>query len=271
MNPKIKMMMSCSIRLCVQRIQIPLVLFFIWGCETNYTIDDTITDTHTGEPSTNQVGCANLQTDSDILVCNDFETGIAAQTELLHGTVLVEKENVFSGTQSMRAHTEEQNSWATLVYPFPPMNSGTIYFRTHIFIAENSILGTTKLINLSGNSSDEDEQTYGVDINFSSQKSLDIYLHGNFTRYESEPNMIPEGQWFCLTGRYSISAISGETSVWINNNLVVSTTASQDSVITGGVSEFRLGIGWTENGQDTATLLLDELLVATVPVNCFQD
>jgi len=230
------------------------------------SVDTATTDAPLTENSVSTVFCDNAS--GKLVVCDDFEQARPDAIATLNGDVSWVSEPVFDGTQSLLAQTMSAESWACMVYPFTAINSGTIYLSARFFIPADSVAGNITLLNLSGNVDEGSEQTFGVDINVSPERSVDIYIHGNYSRYESTENMVPTGQWFCLNGRYSISEVSGEASVWIDDNLVVSTTASEDAVITGGVSELRIGIGWTENGQDTATVYLDNLKLSTAPVFC---
>ena len=254
-----------------------LLVFFVvcdLACSTTVMIHDGETDTFEtvatdSQPSDNsdeQGFCAD--TASGLIVCDDFEQTSDASTATLNGNVSWVNDPVFEGEQALCAHTAAEQSWACMVYPFAAVNSGTIYLSARFFIPEDSVTGNITLLNLSGTVDASAERTFGVDVNVSPARSLDIYIHGNYSRYESGENLVPTGRWFCLNGRYSVSDVSGEASVWIDDNLVVSTTASQDAVITGGVSELRIGIGWTENGQETATVYLDNLKLSTSPVSC---
>jgi hypothetical protein len=200
------------------------------------------------------------------LVCQDFETELTASVETIDGEVTITQEPLFQGAGSLKTEVTKVAGYAHIVDRFAPIESGTIFFRAHLFVPIGNTVGTTKVINLSARGNPEIEQ--GVDINISGQRSIDIYQHGNASRFVSAPGMVPEGEWFCLRGSYTISDTAGTTSVWINDNLAVSTTASPESIINGGVSEFRTGIGWIEMGQETSVVYFDNVLVDTVPVQC---
>ncbi|MBN2339988.1 MAG: hypothetical protein JXR45_00790 [Deltaproteobacteria bacterium] len=236
------------------------------ACNTTVMIHDGENDSETGSESDTTPFCEDESTDA--LVCDDFEHPLSMPPEALNGTVTIVDDPTYGGNGALLTQTTAEESWAALVYPFTPIESGTIYMAAQLFIPQDTITGNITLVNLSGYVDETSENTFGVDINVSAQRSVDIYVHGNFTRYESNAAQVPEGQWFCLEGRYSISDVSGEASVWIDQNLVVSTTASQEAVITGGVSELRIGIGWTEGGQETATVIVDNILLSTQPVTC---
>lgn len=224
--------------------------------------EDGLSSDDTGIVSDN---CAPVGTSP--LVCHTFETGINAASILLYGQVTWVSTPVFMGQGAMESNTQQINGYAYIVDTFDPIETGTIYFRAFLFIPVGNSVGTTKVLNLSAGGNPEEEQ--GIDIDISAQRSIDIYQHGNAQRFVSAPDMVPEGAWFCLNGSYTISRTAGETSVWINDSLAVSTTAGADSIINGGVSEFRTGIGWTEAGQDTSVVYFDNVLVDTVPVSCW--
>lgn len=200
------------------------------------------------------------------LVCHDFETGITSASAILYGQVTAVTEPVFNGQAAMKSETHQINGYSYILDTFDPIESGTIFFRVHLYIPSGNTTGTTKVLNLSAGGNPEEEQ--GVDIDVSAQRSIDIYQHGNIARFVSASGMVPEGEWFCLSGSYAISDTAGATSVWINDSLAVSTTAGAAAIINGGVSEFRTGIGWTEAGQDTSVVYYDNLLVDTLPVAC---
>jgi hypothetical protein len=235
-------------------------VFFV-SCQNVITVADGKGATDT-QPTADD--CAPIGTNP--LVCENFETGINSPVEWYNGQVTLDTDQVYMGQSSMKAETLQISSFAFIVDTFNPIESGTIFFRVYLYIPPGNSQGTTKVLNLSAGGNPEEEQ--GVDIDVSANRSVDIYQHGNAVRFVSAPDMVPEGQWFCLKGSYTISDTAGTTSVWINSSLAVSTTASSDSIINGGVSEFRTGIGWTEAGQDTSLVYFDNVLVDTEPVEC---
>ncbi|MBN2528088.1 MAG: hypothetical protein JXR76_16980 [Deltaproteobacteria bacterium] len=243
------------------------------ACDTTFIIHDGETDSN----GNNSDDTATVAPDSeggfcdsaaaDVIVCDDFEQEHEG-AKTVNGKVSWVTDPSFEGEQALCSQTMAEQSWACMVYPFAAINRDTLYLSAHIFIPDDTITGNTTLVNLSGQVDESSEQTFGVDINVSPTRSLDIYVHGNYTRYTSGEKQVPTGRWFCLWGRYSISDVSGEASFWIDDNLVVSTTASKEAVITGGVSELRIGIGWTENGQEQATVYVDNLILRSSPTAC---
>lgn len=201
------------------------------------------------------------------LVCQDFETSLSP-FETVGGEISLETVTVYAGLASMKVFVSSETSYAEMTESFDPINSGTVYFRVFVFVPIGNTEGTTKLLNLSSQDPMQTDQDIGVDINISGQRSIDIYQHGNETRFASQNYVVPEGEWFCLKGSYIISETAGATTLWLNDQLAVSTTASAESIINGGVSEFRAGIGWIGTGQTSSTVYFDNILVATVPVGC---
>lgn len=97
----------------------------------------------------------------------------------------------YAGNGAFAAHTEVEQSWATLVYPFAATNEGTVYFAGWWFVPEDTISGTIKLINLAGYKTEAADENVGVDINVSADRILDMYVHGKYTRFESHENLVP--------------------------------------------------------------------------------
>ena len=246
----------------VRNIILGVSLVLTSACNTIFVVHDADTEV---EGNTDGSFCDNVP--DDVIICDDFEDeqGVA---DTQNGQVSWVDDPVFEGTQAMCAQTSAEESWACMAYPFTAVESGTIYFSARFFIPDDTVTGNITLVNLSGQVDEASEQTFGVDINVSALRSMDIYVHGNFTRYASDDDRVPTGRWFCLVGTYSISDVSGEASVWIDDNLVVSTTASEEAVVTGGVSELHVGIGWTEDGQETAVVYVDNLKMGTSPITC---
>jgi hypothetical protein len=202
------------------------------------------------------------------LVCQNFESGLTSRVETKSGEVALETSEIFAGAASMRAFSTGDDSFAEMVESFNSIDSGTVYFRVFLYIPVGNTVGTTKVLNLSSLDPVQSDEDIGVDINISAQRSIDIYQHGNAARFKSDPGMVPEGVWFCVKGSYMISETAGATSVWIDDRLAVSTTASADSIINGGIGEFRAGIGWIGDGQLSSTVYFDDILVAASPVEC---
>ncbi len=202
------------------------------------------------------------------LVCRNFETGLTSPLDVQGGEVTLENTQVFAGNASMKAVVSNESGYAEIVETFDPINSGTVYFRTYLFIPVGNTVGTTKILNLSSKEPLENDVDVGIDINISGQRSIDVFQHGNSIRFKSEDYMLPEGQWICLKGSYAISDTAGATTLWLGDSLAVSTTAGTAAVINGGISEFRVGIGWIGTGQTSSTLYFDNILAATAPVEC---
>jgi hypothetical protein len=203
------------------------------------------------------------------LVCQDFESGITSPVDIVQeGEATLETEQVFAGDASMKAIVSDESSYAEIVETFEPINSGVVYFRVYLYVPVGNTEGTTKILNLSSKDPQVDDVDLGIDINISGQRSLDVYQHGDGNRFKSEDYMLPEGQWVCLKGSYTISDTAGATILWLDDSLALSTTAGLDAVIAGGISEFRVGIGWIGTGQTSSTVYFDNILVATSPVEC---
>ncbi len=202
------------------------------------------------------------------LVCQNFESGLTSRVEVTSGEVTLETSEVFAGAASMRAASTGVDSYAEMVESFASIDSGTVYFRVFLYVPVGNTAGTTKVLNLSSSDPVQSDEDIGVDVNISAQRSIDIYQHRDAERFRSNPGMVPEGVWFCVKGSYVISETAGATSVWIDDRLAVSTTASADAIINGGVSEFRAGIGWVGDGQLSSTVYFDDILVAASPVEC---
>lgn len=231
----------------------------LWGgCQSVVFVDD-ISDNDVPQ-------CAPAGTSP--LVCENFESQIPASTQVRGGDIQLDESIVFNGESSLRCETEAIESYAFLSGRFTPIQQGTIYFRVHMFIPPDTITGTTKVLNLTSAFSTDIEAVQSIDINISAAYRFEIYQHGNQMRYQSESNLVPENRWFCLHGSYTTTETAGETSIWIDDFLAVSTPASAYANIIGGVSEIRTGIGWTEQGQTAAIYYFDDLLVDTVPVSC---
>ncbi len=228
--------------------------------------EDPQTDGSTDTDGTDSASCAPA--DIDPLVCLDFEVPLDGATTELNGTVALDTDVVYRGQTSLRAETVAENAIASLRSTFQAIDTGTVYFRVLVFLPAGMATGNIKILNLSSAGEPPDEENRGVDVNISGDLGVNIYQHGNFARFESAPGLVPEDEWFCLRGSYSISTTSGATMVWINDLLVVSTTASEDAIINGGVSEFETGIGWTEGGQVSALLYVDDVVVAVEPIPC---
>ncbi len=240
---------------------LPLQLCFLllWGgCQSVVFVDDI---------SENDVPqCAPAGTSP--LICENFESQIPSSTQMRSGDIRLDESIVFNGESSLRCETETIQSYAFFSSRFTPIQQGTIYFRVHMFIAPDTITGTTKVLNLTSAFSTDIEAVQSIDINISAAYRFEIYQHGNQTRYQSESNLVPENRWFCLHGSYTTTKTAGEMTIWIDDFLAVSTPASTYANIIGGVSEFRTGIGWTEQGQYAAVYYFDDILVDTVPVSC---
>jgi hypothetical protein len=188
--------------------------------------------------------------------------------EVEGGEITLENEQVFEGNASMKVVVPNESAYAEIVETFDPINSDTVYFRTYLYIPVGNTVGTTKILNLSSKEPMEDDVDVGIDINISGQRSIDVFQHGNGTRFKSEDYMLPEGQWVCIKGSYTISDTAGATALWLGDSLALSTTAGTAAVINGGVSEFRVGIGWVGTGQTSSTVYFDNILAAASPVEC---
>ncbi|MBN2716072.1 MAG: hypothetical protein JXX14_09475 [Deltaproteobacteria bacterium] len=236
-----------------------LAFLLTGACQSTVFVDDT--------SDSDEQQCAPQGTSP--LVCENFESPVLpSSTQIRNGDVRFAQDIVLDGRSSLLCETDSVESFAFVSRSFTPITQGTIFFRVHIFIPQSTITGTTKVLNLTSYQSVDLEAVQSIDVNFSIARRVEIYQHGNQERYQSISNMVPENRWFCLSGSYTISEAAAETSISIDDSLAVSTIASAEAVVIGGVSEFRFGIGWTEQGQDTAVFYMDNVLVDTVPVDC---
>ncbi|MBN2803273.1 MAG: hypothetical protein JXR91_09275 [Deltaproteobacteria bacterium] len=223
------------------------------------TDSDSVTDT---EPSCAPDGVTPL-------ICDKFENGFNGE-ELNSGnaSITTSSEFVYEGKKALTLETFAENQWASVSNNFTPVLTGALNFRFFVYIPEGGLTGRITLFNISGDGDPLLEETYGIDVNVSKTKNVEVYIFSNQVRSTSPDGIVPEGSWFCLHGTYLISSTAGAATVWIDDKLAVSTEASINTAIKNGASETHTGINWTEDGQIHTKIYIDNLLVSTDPVNC---
>lgn len=201
----------------------------------------------------------------DALACTGFETAnsytaIVDATE--EATVSLSSVQAHSGESAVHCTTNAAGSWASTLYPFAPISSGTIHLRAYFFVPAGSITGRINVITV------EAAEILNIDVNFNSDLEVEAFFHSDGSRYQSSASVIPEGQWFCLQTAVQVHDSAGAVEVWLDGQPQLATPADKDTLPDTGIAEAELGISWTEAGQTVAELFVDDVVIDTNPVPC---
>jgi hypothetical protein len=219
----------------------------------------------TGDPQDDGGGLA--RTCSDYLVCSGFEgtpeeTAYDSKSDIL-AVIATGNEQVHSGALAMRAATVQENDQATVEFTVPAVRTGDLYARAWMFAPLGTLTGRINVLYLGSSANDG-----GVDVNINGNGALDLYFREHDVRNVSAASVVPQTRWFCLQIHMTLDDDAGDVEAWVDGTRVAGGNGAQDTIPLGGVTTYMTGINWTEAGQSTTTLFVDDVALDTAPVPC---
>ena len=204
---------------------------------------------------------------SDYLVCSGFE-GAADETPYQQKSDLLSvigtaNGQVHGGSLALRAATVQENDQATVEFTLPGISSGDLYARAWILAPLGTVTGRINVLYLGSTAEDG-----GVDVNINGNGALDLYFRQRDVRSVSAAGVVPQTRWFCLQIHMKLDDSAGDVEAWVDGTRVVAGNGAQDTIPVGGVISYMTGINWTEAGQSTTTLYVDDVALHTSPVPC---
>ncbi len=224
------------------------------GAEEPTDSDTGVTDGFRGD------GCDSFLANS--LLCDGFESDLGYTIWYYDGTIAIIDTMAHSGDSSLYAVSNEQGAYANIATEFSPVFEGSVYFRAFYYIPTGTVTGTVKIADIRGGN-----DRMMLDINIMTQGRIMVYHHGDGSRDQSEPGAYDEGEWFCLNGFVDIDNTAGSITVSVGDTEVLVRSAL-DTLPNTGIMAADFGIGWTEDGQQTAELYVDDIAVDVAPIGC---
>jgi hypothetical protein len=175
-----------------------------------------------------------------------------------------DRTKAFVGQASLRTSTSAPSGYAALLAPIdPPVVSGTLYLRAHLFIPSSSSNDINALF--LGNT-DDDDATVGIDFDLADSERPELFLLG-YGDYASGGVVVPRDRWFCFQSEIVVSDKAGSVTVSIDGEPAVSLAG----VVTrppGGLDDLSVGIGWSSDAPTTAEVYYDQVVLDDAPVPC---
>ncbi len=181
------------------------------------------------------------------------------------GAFVQDRAEVFRGSGSLRASTSAPSGFAALLVALdPPVVSGTLYLRAHVFVPSTS--SNDANVFFLGNA-DDDAAVVGIDMDLAATERPELFLLG-YGDYASSPDVVvPRDQWFCYQSEIAVADGSGRVTVSIDGTPAVALTGVT-TFPPGGIDILSVGIGWTSDAPTTATVYYDEVVLDDAPVPC---
>ena len=173
-----------------------------------------------------------------------------------------------TGDNSLLLSTSQEEGLSNIAVDLPPQSWGAnLYFRVFLYIPQGTITGFITLARFRGPYNETiDDHDVVVDISVTSDRKIQIYHHSSGSRIESGAWTVPQGSWFCLSGRVAVGS-NGVATAMIDGNIVAAHN-DIDTLPTGGIVGADFGIVRTRDGQQEASLYLDDVVVSNENVAC---
>jgi hypothetical protein len=201
------------------------------------------------------------------LVCSGFEGDPSESTHRIKNALTAlagaSKTTVHSGTLALQATTSLPGDQATAEFDVPATSTGDLYARAWLFAPLGTFIGRIHVLYIG--SADNDG---GVNVNINGDGKVDLYFPELDVRAASATGIVPQSSWFCLQVHVQLSNTSGNADASVNGTKVVSGNGAQDTIPVGGVTSFMTGVNWTEAGQSTTLLYVDDVALDTSPIPC---
>ena len=194
--------------------------------------------------------------------CSGFET--AAPVDWTDGSsagsqISTSTEPRFAGAASLVAHTSGSGDRSRLLHEFPSVTTGSLYLRAWLYMEPGTVVTDVHGIVVG----DADTGDYGTKFLYSNGR-LRVATPTQDVAGDVAP---PFGRWYCLRLEVAVGA-TGSVRAYLDDEMFADQT-NVNTLPAAGVHNVSAGIDFA--GQtEPAALLVDELLLDTQPVDCWQ-
>jgi hypothetical protein len=203
------------------------------------------------------------ETHAAALACQSFESNGNYMIEERNGSVTMVDTPAFEGTQAFSASTEMGDSWARGRVTIPELTSGSLFFRTYLWVPESTVTDIAKIFAF-----EPSPISPNVDIVLEDDDSIGAFFHGASTAIRSGPETLTNDTWLCLQGELIISDTEGGVRLWLDGDPMIETDQIFDTLPDTGLETVFFGIHWTGPNEDATTVYFDNLVVDTGPIDC---
>jgi hypothetical protein len=211
-------------------------------------------------------GCASHR---DAIFCSGFERpDLSDWTSVIvvnHAEVEQTDERAYEGKGALHASSTDQQSTAVVAEDFDPVTEGDLYLRVHLYVPADLPTKTMNVFFLGDVATPDPFK--GVDFNLE-DGALSTYVPGDSPdRYTSTTLTIPRDRWFCMQIHMTVAEKDATLTIDVDGETGLD-QMGMNTKPPGGVHLLRAGIDWSSLQTDPFDYYLDDLVLATTPVDC---
>lgn len=210
----------------------------------------------------------SCDTHHDAIVCSGFE-----QPDLSDWSVVVvdnahveqSAERAHGGNGSLFAESSGAKSTAVVSKEFPPVTQGELFLRAFVYVPDAQPTKTLNFLFLGDYAAPDPFR--GIDFNLE-DGALSTYVPGDQPdRFVSTALVIPRDRWFCLQIQMTVSANAGAVTMRVDGEIGLE-QKNMNTRPAAGVHLLRAGIDWSSGQTEPFEFSLDDLVLATTPLDC---
>jgi hypothetical protein len=165
----------------------------------------------------------------------------------------------FAGAASLVAHVSGSGGRSRLLHEFPSMTTGSLYLRAWLYMEPGTVVDDVHSIVVG----DADSGDYGTKFLYSNGK-----LRVATPKLDVTGDVAPPfGHWYCLRLELTVGA-AGSVRAYLDDQMFAE-EPNVNTLPAAGVHNVSAGIDFAGQAEP-AQLLVDELLLDTQPVACWQ-
>jgi hypothetical protein len=228
----------------------------VTGCQSNpYVIGrfrDAVCDAH-----------------PDALVCSGFErpgfpdwttTSIVGQATVAQTTA-----QTYDGNGALVASSTAKESTAVVLDEFPPITSGDLYLRVHLYVPADLPTDTMNFLFVGDYATPDPFK--GIDFNLLDGAPQIYSPESAVQRSTSTTVVIPRDRWFCMQVAIGLSATDGTLRLDVDGVNALD-LQKLHSLPAAGVHLLRAGIDWSSEQDAPFSIYMDDLVLDTTPIAC---
>jgi hypothetical protein len=198
----------------------------------------------------------------DAAACSGFDKSVPTgwtDASTAGNEITTSKDPRFAGASSLSAHISGSGDRSRLLHEFPSISSGSLYLRAWLYMDPGTVLNDVHSIVVG----DADTGDYGTKFLYSNGK-LRVATPTLDVTGDVDP---PFGRWYCLRLELDVGG-AGSVRAYLDDEMFAE-QANVNTLPAAGVHNISAGIDFAGQAEP-AQLQVDELLLDTQPVDCWQ-
>jgi hypothetical protein len=169
------------------------------------------------------------------------------------------------GRGALHAGSTAEKSAAVVAGNFPAVTDGDLYLRAYFYVPKDQPTKTMNFLFIGDYATPDPFE--GVDFNLE-DGALSTYVPGdNPDRFTSDTLVVPRDQWFCLQIEMTVSPDAGTVRILVDGEVGLD-QQGMNTRPKAGNHVLRTGVDWSSLQNEPFDLYVDDLVLATTPVDC---